>query len=100
MADEPRRPTEEEMRAKLDEKLIQLECRALEDEELIGARLYTGPLYVKYNLVLRSSSGAELLRAKVRELCRGNRCSPHSLASSRSCVSCGDPSLCSRQSQP
>ena len=30
-------------------------------EELIGGRLYTGPMYEKYNAVLRSRSGVQVL---------------------------------------
>ena len=45
------------------------------EEELIGGRLYTGPMFQKYNLVLRSSGeGApQSLRADFEALCHGNR---------------------------
>ena len=42
------------------------------EEEIIAGRLYTGPLYEKYNTVLRAKSGNTFLVAKCASLCRGN----------------------------
>ena len=43
-------------------------------EEAIGGRLYTGPLYMKYNTVLRGlDSPVDFLRARFASLCGGNR---------------------------
>jgi len=43
-------------------------------EELWGARLYTGPLFVKYNGVLRGvSSSVPFLIANYERLCKGNQ---------------------------
>lgn len=42
------------------------------EEELLGGRLYTGPMYEKYNLVLRSRSGVAALMARRQEVCQGN----------------------------
>ncbi len=40
---------------KIDKQLLALRCDKLREEEVIGARLYTGPMFTKYNAVLRSS---------------------------------------------
>lgn len=42
-------------------------------EELLGGRLYTGPMYMKYNAVLRSYSGDAYLLKQYKELCLGNQ---------------------------
>ena len=45
-------------------------------EELIGGRLYTGPMYQKYNAVLRGfgdAPGSTFLADAARKLCRGNK---------------------------
>jgi NLR family CARD domain-containing protein 3 len=42
-------------------------------EELIGGRLYTGPMYEKYNAVLRACSGVAFLKQRWTALCRGNQ---------------------------
>ena len=42
------------------------------EDELVAGRMYTGPMYEKYNLVLRSRSGVAVLRARQQELCGGN----------------------------
>ena len=42
-------------------------------EELVSARLYTGPLYEKYNAVLRAASGNDYLVKKEAALCMGNK---------------------------
>ena len=41
-------------------------------EELVGGRLYTGPMYAKYNAVLRSKSKIEFLVKNAKDLCKGN----------------------------
>lgn len=41
-------------------------------EEFVAGRLYTGPMYHKYNTVLRSKSGEAHLVDKCRELCKEN----------------------------
>jgi hypothetical protein len=59
----------------LDEKLVL-------KEEFLGARLYTGPMFEKYNLVyrggaLQNESGAfiqvDFMKNKFKEFCKGNR---------------------------
>lgn len=47
----------------------------LSTAEVIAARLYTGPMYEKYNVVLQGVHAESLqrLRKKHRELCMGNR---------------------------
>jgi hypothetical protein len=52
-------------------QLEQLGQTVLEREELIGSRLYTGPLFVKYNGVLRGKQHA-FARARYELLCAGN----------------------------
>ncbi len=41
-------------------------------EELVGGRLYTGPMYAKYNAVLRAKSGDPFLINVCESLCMGN----------------------------
>ena len=41
------------------------------DEELIAARLYTGPMFEKYNGVLRGLN-VKVFAAKMKEDCQGN----------------------------
>ncbi|KAL1523174.1 hypothetical protein AB1Y20_018129 [Prymnesium parvum] len=55
-------------------RLLKLgEVQLLMDEVLAG-RLYTGPLFHKYNLVLRGGKGAApLLRRELEGTCRGNQ---------------------------
>ena len=39
----------------------------------VGLRLYTGPMYVKYNTILRAKSGlVPALAARAEEMCLGN----------------------------
>ena len=60
---------EEKARVK-NEKLIALGEPVLTLPELLGARSYTGPLFVKYNSVLRGlDSGVPPLRDKMIQLC-------------------------------
>jgi hypothetical protein len=41
-------------------------------EELVAGRLYTGPMYIKYNTVLRSKSKGAAMLKLARELTKGN----------------------------
>ena len=44
----------------------------LSKEEFYALRCYTGPLFVKYNTILRAGSGVEFFKSKVASLCMGN----------------------------
>lgn len=65
-----------------NEKLRQLDQPPLRDEEFYAARLYTGPMYLKYNAALRhkgmvnsadaSASSKEYSEKQFQELCMGN----------------------------
>ena len=54
-------------------------------EELIAGRLYTGPMYMKYNAVLRAKSGNSHLMQQCKVLCKGNDY-PTSIHATNSCV--------------
>ena len=54
-------------------------------EELIAGRLYTGPMYMKYNAVLRAKSGNPYLQQQCRILCKENDY-PTSIHATNSCV--------------
>jgi hypothetical protein len=41
-------------------------------EELVGGRLYTGPMYIKYNTILRSKTNDVAVIKNAKELCKGN----------------------------
>ena len=41
-------------------------------EELLAGRLYTGPMYMKYNAVLRAKSGDPFMVKQYKDLCLGN----------------------------
>ena len=41
-------------------------------EEMLGGRLYTGPMYHKYNHVLRAKSGNTFIADMSRKMCKGN----------------------------
>ena len=59
----------------MDEKNRELRAAKHEPmvlEEAIGARLYSGPMYEKYNLVLRSRSGNEYMLGRFKKECQGN----------------------------
>ena len=45
---------------------------SLMEEEVVAGRLYTGPMYQKYNMVLRSKSQDEHLVQLCKKLCKGN----------------------------
>ena len=63
--------------ADVNARLAKMTQPAMETPELIAARLYTGPLYQKYNLVLRGSPSLRgappALTAALQSLCEGNR---------------------------
>ena len=59
--------------AEVNERLAQAKHAAMIEEELIAARMYTGPMYEKYNGVLRSFSGVPFLKHKCAQLTRGNQ---------------------------
>ena len=42
------------------------------EEEVLAGRLYTGPMYQKYNAVLRSKSKVPFLVGQAKELTKGN----------------------------
>lgn len=58
--------------AKVDEALEALEIDMLQEAEFIGARLYTGPCYFKYNAALRGISIASM-EERWMNLNRGNK---------------------------
>ena len=55
----------------MDEGLESLDQFALRREEFVGARLYTGPMFVKYNACLRGV-GVRSMEPRWRELCQTN----------------------------
>ena len=59
-------------RRELRGKLHAIGQTELLDVEFVGARLYTGPCFVKYNLVLRSV-GTPFFRTQLEKLCGRNR---------------------------
>ena len=59
--------------AVIDERLEALDIDLLQEVEFFGARLYTGPLYVKYNAVLRGVESNEFMERRFNSLCLGNR---------------------------
>lgn len=59
--------------AQRDEKLEALNDWPLQMIEFVGARLYTGPLYLKYNAVLRGCGIKGFMEKKWMELCLGNK---------------------------
>ena len=42
-------------------------------EEMIGGRLYTGPMYQKYNIVLRAAIDGPKMKKDFETSCKGNR---------------------------
>ena len=56
-------------------RLVQIGATPLRLEEVVAARLYTGPLFIKYNAVLRGSlPGSPAFAASAFDrLCMGNR---------------------------
>ena len=58
---------------KKNEELRRADTPALLDEEVLAGRMYTGPMYVKYNTILRAKSGTvPALAAKAEEMCKSN----------------------------
>ena len=74
-----RRPTNlssfDEHLRRVNTSLGALDCAPLGIDELIGARLYTGALYVKYNAVLRAAADPnnQFNVRRCHSLCRGNK---------------------------
>lgn len=58
--------------ASVDRKLHVAGEQALSLPEFFGLRLYTGPMFMKYNGVLRAGSGVKFLEQRCQELCLGN----------------------------
>lgn len=63
--------TFEAMWAVIDERLEKLKEYPLREEEFFCARLYTGPMFTKYNASLRGV-GIPTLKAHFEKLCLGN----------------------------
>ena len=62
-------------RAEVDARLASRGTAPLGDAEFIAARLYTGPLYLKYNTTLRAAPGKSVSLTNIFEaLCQGNKC--------------------------
>ena len=79
LADHSRKPKAidlfaDELRVK-NEALQANDTAPLADTEFYGARLYTGPMYEKYNLVLRGSPDHALAKfhGEFKMICRGNK---------------------------
>ena len=69
-------------RRKISEKLAEFGGIPISDAEFIAARLWTGPMFMKYTTVLRGIDGqARYYASSFEALCRGNtyRCTLHSL---------------------
>jgi len=63
-----------EVQRNVNERLRGMEAVPIDDEEFLSARMYTGPMYVKYNSVLRGlQSTLALFRSCFERLCRGNK---------------------------
>lgn len=61
-------------RAANDARLAKQGIDALSDAEFIAARLYTGPMFVKFNTVLRALPGnSPPLSKRFESMCEGNR---------------------------
>jgi len=56
----------------VDKRLVAGGEQPLSDVEFIALRLYTGPLFRKYNAVLRSKCGVKFLELVFNEVCLGN----------------------------
>ena len=69
----PLKELKERMEADTNRRLIQAEHAPMIEEELIAGRLYTGPMYMKYNLVLRAQSKDPYLVEQFNQVCRGNK---------------------------
>jgi len=62
----------EQMEEKCNAKLREDEHSEMILEEMIGGRLYTGPMYIKYNTVLRSKTADPAMKRVCSELTKGN----------------------------
>lgn len=62
----------EAKRSQIDTALEAIDQFPMRKEELIGARCYTGPMFVKYNVCLRGV-GVKAMEKQMVELCHGNR---------------------------
>ena len=66
------------LRTSTDGRQVDAELRKLgvsfDDEDMMSARLYTGPMYKKYNAVLRAhwAKASEFDRRNFEDLCHGN----------------------------
>ena len=58
---------------KLNRKLLREGHSLLIIEELIGGRLYSGPMYHKYNHVLRAKSGNPFIVDSYKKMCKDNQ---------------------------
>ena len=80
--------TPEALRAEMDMQNKLLEEKDLphiDFTEVLAARLYTGPMYEKYNAALRSFSGFPFLVGRFQKLCLGNYY-PTTIHAINSCV--------------
>jgi len=59
--------------AVVNAQLDSLHQPTMRREEVVGARLYTGPMFEKYNAVLRTGTGLESMQKKWDDLCMGNK---------------------------
>ena len=75
---------DEQMRARNSE-LVSGGHTPLVHEELVAGRLYTGPMYQKYNMVLRAKSEVPKLVSDWQAVCRGNTYAT-SIHATNSCV--------------
>ena len=76
----------EERMEQTNAKLLSGEHSALMREEVIGGRLYSGPMYMKYNTVLRAQAkSGEYMRNLFAKLCMGNHY-PTTIHAINSCV--------------
>ena len=64
----------EPLLAEKNQTLKNMEAQLIEQEELIGCRMYTGPVFVKYNSVLRGlQSSIAFFKNDFLRLCKGNK---------------------------
>jgi len=75
----------EAMEKNANEQLRKANHAEMIAEELLAGRLYTGPMYMKYNAVLRAKSGNVFLMQQNKALCKGNDY-PTSIHATNSCV--------------
>ena len=75
----------EVMEVQCNSKLREEEHSEMIVEELVAGRLYTGPMYMKYNAVLRAKSKDPYLHSQWKQLCKGNNYAT-SIHACNSCV--------------